>query len=75
MTADERLEILEAGIRDLEASVLLALRATQRLDETFREQAALAETEHERLRQELAELRAAQEQQPAPEDRKRWRKS
>jgi hypothetical protein len=75
MTADERLEILEAGIRDLEASVLLALRATQRLDETFREQAALAETEHERLRQELAELRAAQEQPPAPEDRKRWRKS
>jgi hypothetical protein len=75
MTADERLEILEAGIRDLEASVLLALRATQRLDETLREQAALAETEHERLRQELAELRAAQEQQPAPEDRKRWRKS
>jgi hypothetical protein len=75
MTADERLEILEAGIRDLEASVLLALRATQRLDETLREQAALAETEHERLRQELAELRAAQEQQPEPEDRKRWRKS
>jgi len=75
MTADERLEILETGIRDLEASVLLALRATQRLDETLREQAALAETEHERLRQELAELRAAQEQQPEPEDRKRWRKS
>ncbi len=75
MTAHERLEILEAGIRDLEASVLLALRATQRLDETFREQAVLAETEHERLRQELAELRAAQEQQPEPEDRKRWRKS
>jgi hypothetical protein len=75
MTADERLEILEAGIRDLEASVLLALRATQRLDETFREQAALAETEHERLRQELAEFRAAQEQQPEPEDRKRWRKA
>jgi hypothetical protein len=75
MTADERLEILEAEIRDLKASVLLALRATQRLDETFREQAALAETEHERLRQELAELRVAQEQQPEPEGRKRWRKS
>jgi hypothetical protein len=75
MTTDERLEILEAEIRDLKASVLLALRASQRLDETLREQAAVAETEHERLRQELAELRAVQEQQPEPEGRKRWRKS
>jgi hypothetical protein len=75
MTVDERLEILEAEIRELKASVLLALRATQRLDETFREQAAVAETEHERLRQELAELRAAQEQQPEPERHKRWRKA
>jgi hypothetical protein len=74
MTVDERHEILEAEIRDLKASVLLALRATQRLDETLREQAAVAETEHERLRQELAESRAVQEQQPEPEGRKRWRK-
>jgi hypothetical protein len=77
MTTDERLEILEAEIRDLKASVLLALKATQRLDETLREQAVLAETECEHLRKGLAELRAVQEQQPEPESerRKRWRKS
>jgi hypothetical protein len=77
MTANDRLELLEPEIRDLKASVLLALKATQRLDETFREQAALAETEHEQLREELAELRAAQEQQPEPEAerRRRWGKA
>ena len=77
MSTNDRLELLEAEIRDLEASVLLALKATQRLDETSREQAALAETEHEHLREGLAELRAAQEQQPEPEPerRKRWGKS
>ena len=75
MTIDDRLELLEAEIRDLKASVLLALKATQRLDETSREQAAVAETEHEHLREELAELRAAQEKQPEPERRRRWGKS
>jgi len=67
MTANDRLEVLEAEIRDLKASVLLALKATQRLDETSREQAALAETKHQQLREELAELRAAQKKQPEPE--------
>ena len=77
MTTNDRLELLEAEIRDLKASVLLALKATQRLDETFREQAALAETDCEHLREELAELRAAQEKQPEPEPerRRRWGKS
>ena len=79
MTTNERLELLEAEIQDLKASVLLALRATQRLDETFREQAALVETEYEHLRESLAELRAAQEQQPEPEPeperRRRWGKT
>ena len=75
MSTNDRLELLEAEIRDLEASVLLALKATQRLDETSREQAALAETDYKQLREELAELRAAQEQQPEPEGRRRWGKS
>ena len=75
MTTDERLELLEAEIRDLKTSVLLALRATQRLDETLREQTALAETEHEQLRESLAELQAAQEQQPEPARRKRRQKA
>ena len=75
MTTDERLELLEAEIKDLKASVLLALKATQRLDEAYREQAAVVETEYEHLRESLAEFRAAQEQQPEPERRSRWRKA
>lgn len=75
MTTDERLRLLEAEIRDLKASVLLALKATQRLDEAYREQAAVVETEYEHLREILGELRAAQEQQPEPERRRRWGKA
>jgi hypothetical protein len=77
MTTNERLELLEAEIKDLKASVLLALKATQRLDETSREQAVLAQTEHDHVRESIAELCAAQEQQPEPEPErhKRWRKA
>ena len=75
MTINDRIELLEAEIRDLKASVLLALKATQRLDETSREQATRAETEYEHLREELADLRSTQEQQPASERRRRWGKS
>jgi len=77
MTTNDRLELLEAEIRELKASVLLALKATQRLDETSREQAALADTEHEHVREELTELRAAQEKKPEPEPerRRRWGKA
>jgi hypothetical protein len=75
MTTDKRLELLEAEVRDLKASVLLALKATQRLDETSRAQATLAETEYEHLREELAELRATQEKRPERERRRRWGKS
>jgi hypothetical protein len=77
MTTNERLELLEAEIKDLKASVLLALKATQRLDETSREQAVLAQTEHDHVRESISELCAAQEQQPEPEPErhKRWRKA
>jgi hypothetical protein len=77
MTTNERLELLEAEIKDLKASVLLALKATQRLDETSREQAVLAQTELGHVRESIAELCAAQEHQPEPEPerRKRWRKA
>ena len=75
MSTSDRLDALEIEIRELKESVLVALRATQRLDETLREQAALAEIEHEHLTVVLDELRITQEQQPVGERQRRWRKA
>ena len=75
MNPNDRLDALEIEIRELKESVLVALRATQRLDETMREQTALAETEHEYLTVVLDELRVTQEQQPVAERQRRWRKT
>jgi|GEM_PF-4180234 len=74
MNTNDRLDALEIEIRELKESVLVALRATQRLDETVREQIALAETENEHLTVVLDELRVTHEQQSEPERQRRWRK-
>lgn len=75
MNTNDRLDALEIEIRELKESVLVALRATQRLDETLRERAAVTEIEQEHLTVVLDELRVAQEQQPVPERQRRWRKA
>ena len=77
MNNNDRLDALEIEVRELKESVLVALRATQRLDEILREQAALAEKEHEHLTVVLDELSVTKEQQPEPEPerQRRWRKA
>ncbi len=75
MNTNDRLDALEIEIRELKESVLVALRATQRLDETLREQTAVAGTENEHLTVVLDELRVAHEQQSEPERQRRWRRT